>query len=74
MCNFNPGELEYLWSMFGNFVATHYNVGRGRRSDVSGKDAFLMVLTVLKYGGDWHFLAKLFGKKVPTFETLINLF
>lgn len=33
-----------------------------------------MLLTVLKYGGQWEFLARLFQKKGPTFEKFIDNF
>lgn len=61
MYNFNPQQFEYLWSLFRNFITAKVNVDRENRSDFSGKDSFLMILTVLKNGGHWDFLAGVFG-------------
>lgn len=59
---------------FGVFITTHYNVGRVRRSNFSSKEAFFMMLTVLKNEGNWNFVARVFGKRGPTLETLANGF
>lgn len=74
LTNFDPEQFLRIWGNLSPFVAAEYNVGRGRKSPISGKDAFFMVLVVLKHGGAWDFLAKIFGLKGPTFEAFINKF
>lgn len=38
------------------------------KSSFKGKDVLLMMLTMLKHGGSWDTLSKLFRIKGPTFE------
>lgn len=68
MTNFSAAEFQTLWSSVSEHILTTYNVGRGRKSPIGGKDTLFMVLTVLKNGGHWDILAKLFHMKGPTFE------
>lgn len=72
MSHFDPMQIEKMWLEIFEHVSATYNVGRGRRSDVSGKDAFFMTLVVLKHGGLWDELARGFNMKGPTFERLIT--
>lgn len=68
MTNQSANEFQTLWSSISGTVLSNYNVGRGRKSSITGKDSLFMTLTVLKAGGQWDVLAKLFGMKGPTFE------
>lgn len=75
--NFNSPEFTKLWNFFYSFLVSKYKTGRGRRSDVTAKHGFFIVLTVLKHGGQLDFLASIFTKKDPTFEkhivTYVNM-
>lgn len=44
------------------------------KSDIPGKDAYFMMLTVHKNGSHKDFLACVFSKKGPIFEALMNRF
>lgn len=74
MCNFTALEFEQLWNLLESFIKTHYNVGRGKKSHVTGKDALFMFLAVLKHGGHWDVLGRVFKLKGPTFERMITKF
>lgn len=74
MTNFTPQEFERCWDIIADFVRTNWNVGRGRRCAHSGRDVFFMLLTVMKHGGNWDFLAEMFKMKGPTFERMIVKF
>ena len=74
MTNFEPAEFEEIWLLVEEFISQNYNVGRGKKSEVTGKDALFMLMTVLKYGGQWDMLARIFLMKGPTFERLITRF
>ena len=74
MTNFLSQTFELLWNNLSDLITQTYNVGRGRRSKVSGKDALFVTLTMLKHGGQWDMLARVFDMKVPTFERLVTRF
>ena len=38
------------------------------------KDVLFMVLAVLKHGGTWEFLARMFGQKTSAFERMVLRF
>lgn len=74
MTNFSPSEFEQIWAHLGDFVCKNYNVGRGKKYSTGGKDALFMTITVLKHGGQWDILARIFRMKGPSFERLITSF
>ena len=55
-------------------MAKNYNAGRGQKCKVSGKDILFMLLIVLKHGGHWDLLGRIFKIKGPTFERMITLY
>lgn len=71
MTNFSPLEFQTLWSRSSDFVKSVYNQGRGKKCAVSAQDMLFITLTVLKAGGQWDFLGRLFGFKGPTFERMV---
>lgn len=71
MTNFTASEFFKIWDYTSNFISTKWNVGRGRKSSCKGKDVLFMMLTVLKHGGNWDYLAGMFCMKGPTFERMI---
>ncbi|KAJ0398993.1 hypothetical protein P43SY_003598 [Pythium insidiosum] len=74
MINFAPSEFNTLWDTVSKYVATRWNVGRGRRSATSAKDVFFMLLTVLKQAGTLEMHAESFKLKAPAFERMILSF
>lgn len=74
MSNFNRQELDGIYDIISDHVSTHYNVGRGRKSPFTAKDMLFMVLTVLKCGGQWDFMARVFQQKAPSFERQVGKF
>ncbi|ETV77221.1 hypothetical protein H257_09108 [Aphanomyces astaci] len=51
MTNFSPSEFNVLWADVRIYVTKHWNVGSGRKSEVSARDLLLMLLTSLKHCG-----------------------
>ncbi|PXF40870.1 hypothetical protein BWQ96_09415 [Gracilariopsis chorda] len=74
MINFDSVHFDILWNHPTEFINKGYNVGRGQKSKVFGKDAPFLTLTVLKHGGEWDVLARVFKMKGPTFERLVTKF
>lgn len=71
LTNFTAVELRHLYAKIQAHVSACWNVGRGRKSTFKPMDVFFMSLAVLKHGGSWDVLAKVFEMKTPTFERLI---
>ena len=74
MTNFNIRQFESIWTTFADFITSKFNVGRGRKSPFTSKDVLFIVITVLKHGGNWDLLGRVFKIKGPTFERLIMIF
>ena len=74
LTNFYPAQFEEIWLIVQEFITKNYNSGRGKRCKVSGKDILLMLMTVLKHGGQWDLLGRIFNIKGPTFERMITRF
>ncbi|KAG6952323.1 hypothetical protein JG687_00013076, partial [Phytophthora cactorum] len=74
LTNISPRELNVLWFSLRNHVVRYWNVGRGRRSTFAAKDVFFMLLVVMKCGGTWGMLARIFRIKTPTFIKTITGF
>lgn len=74
MTNFSLSEFMDIWARLSDHAHSHWNTGRGKRTDKSAKDCFFMLLTVCKHGGAWDFLGRMFNTKGPTFERLMVKF
>ena len=48
--------------------------GGGANVRITPRDVLIMTLAVLKHGGQWDFLAKMFRLEGPTFERMIMKF
>lgn len=57
--------------MYKHINSVH-SVERGMGSEYTRKDFSSTVMVVLKHGGEWDFLARIFGMKGATFERLIT--
>ncbi|RHZ28019.1 hypothetical protein DYB31_012287 [Aphanomyces astaci] len=68
MTNFSPSEFNVLWADVRIYVTKHWNVGSGRKSEVSARDLLLMLLTSLKHCGSWDVVAVTFKQHSPTFQ------
>ena len=74
LTNVTIKEFIQLYGKFRTFLANNYNVGFGRRSQYTEKDALLMVLARLKHGVQWGYLGQTFKMKRATFERLVTRF
>lgn len=50
MTNFEHLEFEFSCQLLKKFIKQNYNVGRGKKSQFSGKDVLCKLLIVLNYG------------------------
>ena len=71
MTNMTVVEFNTLWQIVEEALVVKWNVGRGRRSTVTPKDAFMMALCVLKHYDTWDKHAQYFNMNVATFEKMI---
>ncbi|ETN14365.1 hypothetical protein PPTG_07981 [Phytophthora nicotianae INRA-310] len=74
LTNFSPSEINTLWFSVRGHVHRYWNVGRGRRSTFAAKDVFFMLLVVMKCGGTWDMVARIFKVKTLTFIKTITGF
>ena len=74
MCKFVAHELELLWQLLETFIKQNYNVGRGKKCQVSEKDMLFVLLAVLKRGDDWDVLGRVFKIKGRKFERMMSKF
>ncbi|RHY32635.1 hypothetical protein DYB32_004321 [Aphanomyces invadans] len=74
LTNFSPAEFNVLWADMRQYVLKHWNVGSGRKSEVSGRDLLFMSLAALKHCGTWDVVAAVFKQKPPTFEKRVIVF
>ncbi|ETV91510.1 hypothetical protein H310_13906 [Aphanomyces invadans] len=74
MTNFSPAEFNLQWSDVRNHAFKHWNVGSGRKTEVSARDMLLMLLTPLKHCGTWDVVAAVFKQKTATFEKRVKTF
>ncbi|KAF0725683.1 hypothetical protein Ae201684P_009079 [Aphanomyces euteiches] len=72
MTNFSMSEFNSLWGLCEADVNASWYEGRGRRNQTSAKDAFFMLLTVLKHYNTWDKYAADFNLRVPTFERMMH--
>ncbi|ETV73531.1 hypothetical protein H257_11656 [Aphanomyces astaci] len=68
MTNFSPSEFNILWADIRQYLSKHWNTGSGRKSEVTGRDLLLMMLTSLKHCGSWDIVAAVFKQKSATFQ------
>ncbi|ETV63904.1 hypothetical protein H257_19163, partial [Aphanomyces astaci] len=52
----------------------HWNTGSGRKSEVTGRDLLLMMLTSLKHCGSWDIVAAVFKQKSATFQKRVLIY
>lgn len=64
--NFEAPQFQMDWSHVKEYVQICYNVGRGNKSNTTGKDALFILLTTTKNGGQWEMLGCVFKMKGPT--------
>ncbi|KAL4160170.1 hypothetical protein PRNP1_000741 [Phytophthora ramorum] len=74
MTNFTTHEFNELWLSIRDFIVVNYNVGRGRRSPISGMDAFFMTLVTLKQEGTWQHLSESFRLPSTSFMETVTTF
>ncbi|KAF0712498.1 Aste57867_4809 [Aphanomyces stellatus] len=74
LTNFSFSELNTLWASIKPFVTTHWNVGSGRKSPVTGRDMLFMTLVTLKHAGTWDIVAATFNEKAATFGQRVTNF
>ncbi|ETV64396.1 hypothetical protein H257_18702 [Aphanomyces astaci] len=74
MTNFSPSEFNILWADVRSHLFKHWNVGSGRKSEVTARDLLLMLLTSLKHCGAWDVVAAVFKQKVDSFEKRVMKF
>ncbi|KAG3022294.1 hypothetical protein PC119_g9313 [Phytophthora cactorum] len=67
-------ELSVFWFSVRSHIVRYWDVGRGRRSTFAAKDVFFMLLVVMKCGGTWDMLSRIFKIKTPTFIKTITGF
>jgi len=71
LTNLTSIEFRGLYHSLHDFISKTWNVGRGRKSSYKAMDVLLMTMAVLKHGGTWDWLGRMFRIKGPTFERLI---
>ena len=74
MINFTRPEFERIYSKITEFVTMNWNVGRGRKTPHKAKDVFFMMLSTLKTGGQWDYMANMFRIKVSVFQRMVKSF
>lgn len=74
MTNFEASEFQSIWNSISEIIIERYNIGPGRKSHHTGKEMLFMILTVLKHGGQWEIIAKVFSLKGPSFERMMTKF
>ncbi|RHY14419.1 hypothetical protein DYB36_004675 [Aphanomyces astaci] len=74
LTNFSPAEFNMLWLDIQPYVNVNWNVGSGRKCQVTGRDMLFMALTSLKHCGSWDVVAAVFKEKPPTFSTRVTGF
>ncbi|KAF0765296.1 hypothetical protein AaE_002992 [Aphanomyces astaci] len=74
MTNFSPSEFNVLWADIRLYVNKSWNVGSGRKCEVSNRDMLFMLLTTMKTGGSWDIVATIFKEASPTFQKRVMYF
>ena len=72
MVGLTPVEFDVLWSVVEAEVVFRWTHGRGRRSSTAPKDAFFMMLCVLKHFNSWYKHAADFRLQPAAFERMIT--
>lgn len=71
MKSFTLEEFESESLLMVGHVARYWNTGDKRKSRLSSRDALLTHLSVIKYGQQWKFMAKLFDINGNVFDRFI---
>ncbi|KAH9112708.1 hypothetical protein LEN26_002408 [Aphanomyces euteiches] len=71
LTNFTMTEFNILCGLCEEDVQESWYDGRGRQNSASAKDAFFMLLVVMKHYDTWERHALDFNFRTPTFEKLI---
>lgn len=66
-----PEKFTGVWLVVAENAVRYWNIGRGRKSRVSSRDAVLILLTVLRHEQQLDFTARRFGVSKNTFKRLI---
>lgn len=74
LTNFTAAEFRELYAKIHEGLVTRWNVGRGRKTVQTPMDVFFMTLVVLKTGGAWDVVSRVFEIKTPTFDRMITGF
>ncbi|KAF0731056.1 hypothetical protein Ae201684P_011721 [Aphanomyces euteiches] len=72
MTNFTMSKFNSLWGLCEAQINASWYEGRGRRNQTSSKDAFFMMLSVLKHYRTWDKHAADFNLRVPTIERMMT--
>lgn len=72
LSNFNEQEFLVLWSVVEPVLLPEWTFGRGRKHKTTAKDAFFMMLVVLKHFDTWVKHAADFSMNPPTFQKMIE--
>ena len=71
---FSPAEFEGIWRVQQENITGNCNANCGQKCKVTGKATVFMLITVLKHGGQWDPLGRVFGNKDPKFKHMITRF
>ncbi|RHY63020.1 hypothetical protein DYB30_006351 [Aphanomyces astaci] len=74
LTNFSLSEFNLVWKDLQSSVSQEWNVGSGRKCEVSGRDMLFMTLTSMNHCGSWDVVSVVFKEKSPTFSKRVNTF
>ncbi|ETW04844.1 hypothetical protein H310_03967 [Aphanomyces invadans] len=72
MTNFSLTEFNLLWSDLQSTINRRWNIGSGRKCDVTGRDMLFMTVTSMKHCGSWDVVATMFSVNSPTFSKRVT--
>ncbi|RHZ03062.1 hypothetical protein DYB31_013581, partial [Aphanomyces astaci] len=72
LTNFSLSEFKLVWKDLQFSVSQEWNVGSGRKCEVSGRDMLFMTLTSMKHCGSWDVVSVVFKEKSPMFLAAIH--
>ncbi|RHZ10360.1 hypothetical protein DYB37_013940 [Aphanomyces astaci] len=74
LTNFSLSEFNLVSKDLQFSVSQEWNVGSGRKCEVSGRDMLFMTLTSMKHCGSWDVVSVVFKEKSPMFSKRVNTF
>lgn len=74
MTNSNAAQFIGILAGFESLILENYKVWRGHKCAHKPEVVLLMVLAVLKHGGTWDFLARMFSQKTSAFVRMVLRF